>query len=262
MQGTYSARCCQWFSTIRLTSDALLSLRRSTVLRGSAVSCTCTRSSSPFPKVAALSLAPYHNNRFGVIPKGHNTGKWHLITDFSYPPGQSVNDGIDADLCSLTYTLVERVADVASSYPPRALLAKVDIESAYRLVPVHPLDCPLQAMEWEGNIYVDPMLPFGLRFPKLFNAVADVLEWCLLRRGIRNIFHYLNDFIIIAPPHSTECATAVALLNVCDSLGIPIAEHKRDGPTTCLTFLGIEIDTLSAQLHLPADKLQRLQSLL
>eukprot|EP00731_Ephydatia_muelleri_P032810 Em0024g354a len=32
--------------------------------------------------------------RSGVVPKGHATGKWRLITDLSYPPGKSVNDGI------------------------------------------------------------------------------------------------------------------------------------------------------------------------
>ncbi len=34
----------------------------------------------------------------GVIPKGHNTGKWRLIMDLSYPPEQSVNDSIDCQL--------------------------------------------------------------------------------------------------------------------------------------------------------------------
>ena len=47
-------------------------------------------------------------NRFGVIPKGHNSGKWRLITDLSYPPGQSVNEGIDPALCSMAYTTVDR----------------------------------------------------------------------------------------------------------------------------------------------------------
>ena len=36
-------------------------------------------------------LPPLQINRFGVIPKGHNTGKWRLITDLSFPNGQSVN---------------------------------------------------------------------------------------------------------------------------------------------------------------------------
>ena len=38
--------------------------------------------------------------------------------------------------------------------------------------------------------------------------------------------------------------------------------NKEQGPTTCLTFLGIEIDSVTAQLRLPSDKLQRLLSTL
>ena len=49
----------------------------------------------PFP--ATLSLLGLHINRFGVIPKGQ------LITDFSFPPHQSVNNGIDSEFCSLAY---------------------------------------------------------------------------------------------------------------------------------------------------------------
>ena len=157
-----------------------------------------------------------------------------------------------------------RVAEVAAQYGKGAVLAKVDIESAYRLIPVHPIDRPLQAMEWEGQIYIDPMLPFGLRSaPKLFNAVADALEWHLKQRGIRHVFHYLDDFIVVARPASPDCRIAIGILNeACTYLGVPIADHKRDGPTTCLTFLGIEVDTMAGQLRLPTEKLHRLQSLL
>ena len=98
------------------------------------------------------SLPPLHVNRFGVIPKGHNSGKWRLITDLSFPPGDSVNDGIDAAFCSMSYTTVENVASLVADLGRGSLLAKVDIESAYRLIPVHPQDRQLQAMEWEGQI--------------------------------------------------------------------------------------------------------------
>jgi hypothetical protein len=91
-------------------------------------------------------------NRFGVIPEGHNTGKWRLITDLSFPPGRSVNDGVDPDLCSLTYTTVDHVAEIAVSLGKGTLLAKQDIESAYCLVPVHPQDRPLQAVQWKDHI--------------------------------------------------------------------------------------------------------------
>ena len=57
------------------------------------------------PFLPSDGLPPLHINRFGVIPKGHNTGKWRLITDFSFPPRASVNEGIDPELCSLSSNL-------------------------------------------------------------------------------------------------------------------------------------------------------------
>ena len=111
-------------------------------------------------------------------------------------------------------------------------------------------------MEWNDHVYVDPMLPFGLRSaPKIFNAVTDA--------GIEHILHYLDDFIIITPPGSAEGQKCLVILDrVCSALGVPIVERKREGPTTCLVFLGIKINTSTFMLHLPADKLQRLQTLL
>ena len=85
-------------------------------------------------------LPPLHINRFGVIPKGHNTAKWRLITDLSFPMRASVNDGIDPVLCSLSYESVDKIASLVLQLGVGSLMAKVDIESAYRLIPVHPLD--------------------------------------------------------------------------------------------------------------------------
>ena len=62
----------------------------------------------PFPRIAALSSLPV--NRIGVVPKGHNMGKWRLITDLSFPHGASVNDGINPLFCSLCYTTVNEIA--------------------------------------------------------------------------------------------------------------------------------------------------------
>ena len=137
------------------------------------------------------------------------------------------------------------LADLVARLGPAALLAKVDIESAYRLIPVHPDDRPLLAMKWENQLYIDPMLPFGLRSaPMIFNAVADALAWYLNQKGIPLLRHYLDDFIIVAPPCSAECQESLATLDrVCKALRVPIAEHKMDGPTSRLIYLGIEVDT-------------------
>lgn len=216
----------------------------------------------PFPNT--VHLPPIHINRVGSVPKGHGSNKRRVITDLSFPMGSSVNDGVDPALCSMAYISVDDVAALVAQLGKGTLLAKVDIESAYRLIPVHPQDRVLQAIEWKGQIYIDPMLPFGLRSaPKIFNAVADALSWHLEQSGILHILHYLDDYIIIAPPDSPLCQLWLdTLLRECRRLGVPIAGHKTDGPTTCLEYLGIVIDTLRGELRLSAEKLQRLRDLL
>ena len=120
--------------------------------------------------------------------------------------------------------------------PTRRSISK---KLTYYLIPVHPSDRPLQAMEWKGCVYMDPMLPFGLRSaPKM---LADGLEWHRQNCSIRHACHSLDDFIIVALPHSSEGAKPQAIITrPCASLGVPLAKHKRDGPTTCFTFPGIE----------------------
>ena len=58
-------------------------------------------------------ILDFHISHMGVIPNGRTPGRWRLITDLSFPPGASVNDGIDPELCSLQYTSVEKVARMA-----------------------------------------------------------------------------------------------------------------------------------------------------
>ena len=141
----------------------------------------------------------------GVIPKA-SSGSWRLITDLSSPLDVSVNDGIQSKYCSLSYVTVDEIASQALNLGRGTLMAKADIKSAYHLVPVHPDDRPLLAIRWRDAIFIDTMLPFGLRSaPKIFNALADALEWVLRSAGIQHVFHYLDDFIILGTPSSSQC---------------------------------------------------------
>jgi len=164
----------------------------------------------PFPSTSAPVV---HISRFGVAPKKHQPGKWRLIRDLSFPEDSSVNDTIDKALCSLKYISVEQVAEHAVQLGKGSLIAKIDVKSAYHLIPVSPADCHYLGTEWKGNIYVDAKLPFGLRSaPKIFNAVADTLEWCLATEGVEVVYHYLDDFSVLGPPESEQCYQSLGLL--------------------------------------------------
>ena len=130
-------------------------------------------------------FAQLHVSSFGVIPK-KTPGKWRLIVDLSAPEGTSVNDGVDDKYCSLHYVSVDDAAEAIVAKGQGALLAKVDIASAYRNIPIHPDDRWLLGMKWENSIFLDTALPFGLRSaPKIFTAVADAAQWILQQRGYR-----------------------------------------------------------------------------
>ena len=57
------------------------------------------------------------------------------------------------------------------------------------------------------------------------------------RQEFRFSLQYLNNFIIVTPPQSSKCHHALGILDeVCTRLGVPLAAHKRDGPTPALSF--------------------------
>ena len=129
--------------------------------------------------------AGVHVSPFGVIPKSGPPGRWRLVVHLSSPRGGSVNDGISPEACSVSYVSVDEAVRICWRMGKEVSLVKLDIQSAYRIVPVHPADRHLLGVAWQGSVFVDTALPFGLRSaPIIFSAVADALLWILLQRGV------------------------------------------------------------------------------
>ena len=203
-----------------------------------------------------------HINRFGVIPKS-TPGKWRLITDLSFPLDGSVNSLIPDSAAQVRYIGIQEAIDKLIFLGAGALMAKFDIRRAYRLLPIRTADRVFLGMRWRGNYYVDLALPFGLRSaPKIFTKFADVLEFLLSRVGsITHIQHYLDDFFLVGKPNSNECQSALSTcFHLCRELGVPLAEDKTAGPSTVLTFLGVELDSSSMELRLPQGKITKIKT--
>ena len=127
--------------------------------------CAESRVLGPFDK---HTLPQLHVSRLGMVPK-HSPGQWGLIVDLSSPEGHSINDGIRKDLCSLSYISVTKAAEAVSRMSHDALLAKVDIRSTYRMLPIHPDDRWLLGMQWEGKLFVNTFLPLALGQPQSYS---------------------------------------------------------------------------------------------
>jgi len=119
-----------------------------------------------------------------------------MILHLSAPAGRSINDFNPREAFSLQYASVDDAVHMLIRLGRGAQMGKVDLKSAFQMVPVHPADWELLGMCWDGQYYVDTCLPFGLWSAHyLFDQVASALEWILRHNyDIPNLIPYLDEF--------------------------------------------------------------------
>ena len=218
------------------------------------------RVAGPYP---APPLANFQCHPVGVIPKKHSND-WRTIYHLSYPQGNSINDHIAKDPYSLSYVRVDDAIHILQSLGKGAFMAKTDLKSAFRLIPIHPEDWNLLGILWKSQYYVDMYLPFGLRSaPFIFNQLSDGLEWILKHNyGLQRVIHILDDFFI-AESSRLACLTSFStLLRVFMSLRAPVVASKTIGPSQEIEFMGIVLDSIYMEACLPQDKRSRTYDLL
>ena len=170
---------------------------------------------------------------------------------------------MDPESFSLTYCSVDDAYAIVNSLGTGALMSKIDLKNAFRLIPVRPNDWNLLGMQWRGKFYIDTFLPFGLRSaPFLFNQLSTAIHWILQHKySIHHLLHYLDDFFTAGAPASQECSNNLsAMLSLCQRINAPVKPSKVEGPTTLLTFLGILIDTSTMTASITDERKQDLIS--
>jgi hypothetical protein len=94
----------------------------------------------------------------GSVPKGED--KRRIILNYSAPEGSAVNEEIHKLECQLQSFDV--AMDRMATLPKASMMSKLDVEHAFRLIPVRPSDRGLLGMKWKGQYFEDHCLPFGL----------------------------------------------------------------------------------------------------
>ena len=107
---------------------------------------------------------------------------------------------------------------------------KADIKEAYRIVPVHPQDQWLLGVAWRDKVYIDQVLPFGLRLaPIIFNTMADAAQWVATTNGVEPLLHYLNDFAMVGTSLEEADSLKNWFMSIFGELGIPLEPSKLVG---------------------------------
>ncbi|MES9882605.1 MAG: reverse transcriptase domain-containing protein [Sedimenticola sp.] len=210
--------------------------------------------------ISQLKLSP-----LGIVPK-RQVGQFRMIHHLSYPrgSGSSVNDGIDKEHTFVNYANIEDAISYVKLFGRGSFMAKTDIKSAFRILPVRPSDYELLGFSWEGKYYYDRCIPMGCASScAIFENFSTALEWIAKHKlHCTGIVHILDDFLFIEPS-KRECAGSLnRFLHFCQEVGVPIASEKTFPPNTTMEFVGITLDSLLMESRLPPDKISKGLSLL
>ena len=194
----------------------------------------------------------------GLQPK-KEPGSFRVIHHLSYPKGFSINDGIPKDCATCKYATVSQAIRFMLKFGKGCYLAKTDIKSAFRIVPVHPSNYHLLGFTWRGKYYYDRVLPMGCSSScAIFEAFSTGLEW-IIRQRLKNVacLHILDDFLFIAESFH-DCQFALEeFQRICIELGVPLAPEKTLGPLQAMQFAGIFLDSQDMSASLPVEKITK-----
>ena len=95
-------------------------------------------------------------------------------------------------------------------------------------------------------------MPFGCSIAcRTWEVFATFLEFCVSRQApVVRPLHYLDDYLMGASGEPVNVPTHFFFDKI-NSLGVPIASDKTEGPTTKLLFLGLELDSEEMEVRIP-----------
>ena len=203
---------------------------------------------------------PHIISALGAVPKSHSSDI-RLIHDCSRPIDSSLNDYATIDKAK--YQSIDDAVKLSSK---NCYFAKIDLKSAYRSVNIHPSNYNFTGLKWkfsgdkEDTYLFDSKLPFGARkSPFIFHRLTQSVRRMMLRRGFEKIIVYLDDFLIISETFEECKLVLTTLLKLLRELGFYINWSKVVDPTRCITFLGINLNSIDMCLELSEDKCKALE---
>ncbi|XP_052796973.1 uncharacterized protein LOC128229245 isoform X1 [Mya arenaria] len=203
----------------------------------------------------------------GAVPK-RTKNSFRLIHDLSFPSSKampSVNSLIPKHNSVVTLETFDHVASLILQCGRNCTIAKADIEEAFRIIPISPLDYHKLGFTFENKYYFDTVLPMGASSSvAIFEAFSTSIQWILQHKlHINYVSHIIDDFIFVGHAGSNTCFNSLQMfLDFAKTIGLPIKSSKTVFPNTQVEVHGILVDTNSLTASLPPDKVQLLRTLL
>ena len=207
-------------------------------------------------------FAFFYSNPLGVVFK-KGKSKPRVIHHLSWPRAQA-STSVNASIIDFDVKLdafdnaIRAVRELGSG----CFMMKIDIESAYRCIPVRPADWPLLGLQWDGQFYFDNVMQFGITSATaIFEWYSSAAQYIVEHTcAISHIVHYVDDFMIFMHDIEKAKRCLAHVLAIFAELGIPVSLAKLEGPTTIVVFLGILFDTVAMTIRLDEERLASLHA--
>ena len=137
------------------------------------------------------------------------------------------------ELSAVKYATIQDAVSHITKRQNVVYMAKVDIESAFRIIPVRPADRPLLGFKWRDSFYMDAVLPMGCSSScAIFEYFSRALEWVTENRlGISKAVHVIDDFLFLSDLFEVPAGPGCVHVYVCN-IGCPASTGKTNGPYT------------------------------
>ena len=103
----------------------------------------------------------------------------------------------------MQYETFDHVISLIFQFGRGALLAKPNIEEAFRIIPIHPSCYSLLGFMWGNQCVHNRSLPVGCAEScRIFERFSCALQWAAQHRTAAAVSHILDDFIFVGPQNS------------------------------------------------------------
>ena len=209
----------------------------------------------------------YIQSPIGLVPKAGGQTRLIFHLSFNFKTGnKSVNFFTLQEKCSVKYNDIDHAIQASfrwKSSAGKVFYSKTDLKSAFRILPLKISCFPwliLKAFHpatHQLKYFIEKKLPFGSsiscsHFQRFSNTLRHIVEHQTGRMG--SCSNYLDDFIFVAPTR-TQCNSLVSkFLQICQEIGVPVAEEKTKMAEQQMVFLGLLLDGENFLITVPENK--------
>lgn len=227
------------------------------------------RYTGPFhPERLEQLIGPFRTSPLGTVPKAGSDG-FRIIQDLSFPRNDpllsSVNSEIDPALFQCEWgTFADCVLRVVNA-PPGTQAAIFDVDSAYRRIPISPLDQPHIVAMWQGLVWINHDACFGaVSSTGIFGRPADAIVVIFKFAGVDDLLKWVDDYVFFRFPIAVSLAGVYSysydeslIFNIASELGWPWATKKHFPFAFKFVYLGFLWDLEDKTVEIPLAKREK-----